>query len=506
MTSSYQTSSFGYSVSTHEGTVVIGAPHDRRIYEYTGSSQYPQGAVYVFEKCPPATECEGYYLDKKFYGNEYSLKSNKFGYSVSVYGNNIAAGMPKHNVGLITGSATGSTEFPSSCYVEGSITQQNYCGSDLANTINGQWFYLTKNTSSLSWEAAKVYQKKKRFLSPFRSLGVSVSVGDKTIVTGAPMMLGDENRDFDIPFTSSLDIELGDISGKGYIYNLHNYKPKVYVGNVFYRNGKMVVNTSGSVFDGLYFDPVSPYGYEYEWNYKSKQTLLEKQIVCTVEPGEFNVSTNPTAISKNSASFDINKNGIFDFQDADVLLRYMKYRETKPSGTTLFDWSSSILQADDEISYYNYNASLWENTDFLFSSSLKRFEKVDTWFASVLDFNQDNKIDLNDISIMWKYSCQRLTQENYNTYINSNCSRQRVTEALDYIENFTQKNDLPMIKSDFLGYDSLSATDKTGSFLSPLVTTIGLYDGLDLVAVAKLGTPVKLPKTLPINFVVKMDF
>jgi hypothetical protein len=77
---------------------------------------------------------------------------------------------------------------------------------------------------------------------------------------------------------------------------------------------------------------------------------------------------------------------------------------------------------------------------------------------------------------------------------------------LDYIENFTQKNDLPMIKSDFLGYDSLSATDKTGSFLAPLVTTVGLYDGLDLVAVAKLGTPVKLPKTLPINFVVKMDF
>jgi hypothetical protein len=39
-----------------------------------------------------------------------------------------------------------------------------------------------------------------------------------------------------------------------------------------------------------------------------------------------------------------------------------------------------------------------------------------------------------------------------------------------------------------------------------LATAIGLYDGLDLVAVAKLGSPIKITPELPINFVVKMDF
>jgi hypothetical protein len=39
-----------------------------------------------------------------------------------------------------------------------------------------------------------------------------------------------------------------------------------------------------------------------------------------------------------------------------------------------------------------------------------------------------------------------------------------------------------------------------------MATTIGLYDGLSLVAVAKLGTPIKITPELPINFVVKMDF
>ena len=63
-----------------------------------------------------------------------------------------------------------------------------------------------------------------------------------------------------------------------------------------------------------------------------------------------------------------------------------------------------------------------------------------------------------------------------------------------------------MINPGFSSFDAESAADKTGSFLAPMVTTVGLYDGLDLVAVAKLAVPIKLPKTLPINFVVKLDF
>jgi hypothetical protein len=55
------------------------------------------------------------------------------------------------------------------------------------------------------------------------------------------------------------------------------------------------------------------------------------------------------------------------------------------------------------------------------------------------------------------------------------------------------------------GYYSQSI-DMTGSFLTPFVTAIGLYDdNNDLVAVAKLPKPVKSEIDIPINFIVRFD-
>ncbi len=498
LSSSYQTSSFGWSVSTYGNTVVIGAPTERTIFEFTGSVGYEQGTAYIFERCDYCecpTTASDYRLVKKVYGDLYSLKNNRLGWSVSVYDKNLLIGVPKRDVTSM-----------SSCYVRGSINQQLYCGVDLEDQINGQWMYFTYNTNSADWEFQKTFQRKKKFMRPYRSFGNDVSVGDKSIVIGAPMNLSNLAREVDIVYTGSFGIPLDDIMGKAYIYNLHNYKPKHYVGNAFYRNGTLVVNTSGSGFEGLFFDPTNPYQYEYLLRYKSRHTINEKQVVCTVEPGEFNVSTNPSAVVKATSSFDLNKNGIFDFQDVDVLLRYMQYKNSTMLGAYSFDWSSSIVKNADEVSFYNWNAEQWSNTDSLFSSSLKRFENVDTWFEDLLDFNQDNKIDINDMLIMWKYFSNRLTEKNYLSYINSNCQRQQVSQAIIYLDSLSKRNAPPMIDPYFYNYETQGYLDKTGSYLAPFVTTIGLYDGLNLVAVAKLGSPIKLPKSLPINFVVKMDF
>jgi hypothetical protein len=246
----------------------------------------------------------------------------------------------------------------SSCYIQNSLTQQNYCNVDLENSITGQWIYLSKNTSSMDWELNKVFQKKKKFMSPFRCFGEDVSIGDQSIVIGSPMLISDSNRYFSIPYTSSLGISLDDVMGKAYIYNLKNYKNTFFIGNAFYRNGTLVVNTSGSAFEGLYFNPTNPYTYEYLLNYQSRHTIYEKQIVCSVSPGEFNVSTNPTATVKSSSFLDLNKNGEVDFQDIDILLRYMQYKNSTLTGGYSFDWSSSLLKKDEEISFYNYNVSL----------------------------------------------------------------------------------------------------------------------------------------------------
>jgi hypothetical protein len=54
--------------------------------------------------------------------------------------------------------------------------------------------------------------------------------------------------------------------------------------------------------------------------------------------------------------------------------------------------------------------------------------------------------------------------------------------------------------------DVSGSIDTTGSFLSPFITTIGLYDdNCDLVAVAKLPQPIKTQQDFPINFIVRFD-
>ena len=58
----------------------------------------------------------------------------------------------------------------------------------------------------------------------------------------------------------------------------------------------------------------------------------------------------------------------------------------------------------------------------------------------------------------------------------------------------------------FEHYDLSGSIDSTGSFLSPFITTIGLYDeDMDLVAVAKLPQPIKSEPDIPINFIIRFD-
>ena len=58
----------------------------------------------------------------------------------------------------------------------------------------------------------------------------------------------------------------------------------------------------------------------------------------------------------------------------------------------------------------------------------------------------------------------------------------------------------------FNEYEYSSSVDPTGSFIAPYITTIGLYDdNMDMVAVAKLATPIKSTPDLPVNFLLRFD-
>ena len=492
------TNSFGHSVSTYQNTVVIGQYLDRSLYEFSGSSLYQQGSVSIYEKCP--THDVRFDLVLKTYGTSSILKDNYLGYSVDIFGSNIVAGIPKTNINSLT-----------SCYIGGTMQQLHQCVDDLELSLQGQAMLLQKNTSSGDWEITNIYQRKKKFLSPYHDFGYSVAIGNRSMVVGAPMLLSDSNRDINLSITQSNDVVLDDVSGKAYIYNMANLRNEFHVGNVFYRNGKIILMTSGSVFDGLFSNPANSNTYEYDLSFKGQHTIFEKQIVCSVNPGEFNVSTNPSSVMRTTSSLDVNHNGFFDYQDVDVILRYMQYKNTSLLGVTVStDWSSSLVTSDDEISVLNYHQTSTnynaEHTSILASESIVRWETTDTWVQDVLDLNQDNKIDVRDMGVIWKYFTNRLTQENYANYITPSSQRKLFSDIIDHLNFLSQRHATPEIKSQFLDYDRLSASDKTGSYAAPLATTIGLYSGLDLVAVAKLGSPIKITPELPINFVVKMDY
>ncbi len=64
----------------------------------------------------------------------------------------------------------------------------------------------------------------------------------------------------------------------------------------------------------------------------------------------------------------------------------------------------------------------------------------------------------------------------------------------------------PTKKASFDDYMNLATTDRTGSFLAPYITTIGLYDDqLNMVAVAKLPVPIKSLPDYPVNFIIRFD-
>jgi hypothetical protein len=58
----------------------------------------------------------------------------------------------------------------------------------------------------------------------------------------------------------------------------------------------------------------------------------------------------------------------------------------------------------------------------------------------------------------------------------------------------------------FDDYMENNTNDRTGSFIAPFITTIGLYDNeLNMVAVAKLPVPIKSLPDYPVNFIIRFD-
>jgi hypothetical protein len=189
----------------------------------------------------------------------------------------------------------------------------------------------------------------------------------------------------------------------------------------------------------------------------------------------------------------------------------MEYKNTQALGLPFStDWSSSISLADDEISLINYYKSLPTFNESYIAQQVLNYIPIwdvdDISIQTDLDVNGDNVIDIRDMNIVWKYFSNRLNQKNYPTYITPNSTRKTLNLAIDYLDGLSGRNKPQNITPEFFNYKNNVSNDPTGSYLNVMATTIGLYSGLELIAVAKLGNPIKLDGSLPVNFLIKMDF
>ena len=121
-----------------------------------------------------------------------------------------------------------------------------------------------------------------------------------------------------------------------------------------------------------------------------------------------------------------------------------------------------------------------------------------------LNYQSTNTIYENEILLV-------VDEDEFNTSTNPTAVDFVNLQNVEYTTSFegtkrTSKYDAATIKPEFLAYEYSSSVDPIGSFIAPYVTTIGLYDeNMDMVAVAKLATPIKSTPDLPVNFLVRID-
>lgn len=468
-------SKYGNSVSIYGDTVIVGSPDDMYYYEWSGSTVLRnRGAVYFWKKCTDATD---WFLLQKSFGSEDLLESNNFGKSVDIY-NGYAVATSNKDI----------YQFSSS-YIKNTINKRFNCNpdDDVIDTL-GQFVFYTSSLSNSLWEVKNTVTKKKQYGYPYTTFGYSCAITDKIISIGSPLFLVNP-----IEMTSSL---YDTINGYSYIYNFNDLVNDYHIGNVFYRDGKIILSNSGSIFDNLLKNRSNLLEPMYNIEYKSNIKLYEKQVLCRIEPGEFNYSTNPTSLIPNSFDFDIDNNKYFDFTDLDLILKYINYQVNSS-----YSWWNYMTFTNDEQSVFNFYASNYN----ISSSYTSTYDSILNINYNKFDIDGNNKVNVNDMYLLWKYFCNNLNQTELFKYVEPKSSRKTLQQVTSYIDQKIGKFGSKNVKQDFFNFNYSSSIDPTGSYLAPYVTTVGLYSGADLVAVAKLGMPIKNSGELPLNILVKWD-
>jgi len=515
---------FGNAVCLNNNLLFIGSPSDKWYYEYQGATTlYKSGAVYIYQY----NLSSSYNFVDKIFANEIDSRTDEFGCSIDSKNNLVAIGA------LIGDQIISASYVPTSSGTGSFIIQhyQDYAQSiDDINHVNGKAYFYEIQTFLGNYSELIPLQnvkENKLYAAPKRQYGWSVAVSDNGYA-----FIGDPLFSYQNP-TSSAFYDQNILrnnypyfySGSVFAYNLNSLTGSInsnILGNVFYKNGIITITATGSNINNTINPAQSRFGFDIE--YVSQHTINEYEIICPVEIGEFNVSTNPSSVIRSRILFDVNNDGVFDEKDLDLILRFInkliQYNSQTLNNSSFEDENGFILEQSED--WWNPSVLITENIDVIYVNSILQslpsqedfiidseinqstYDYLIFLFNSgYLDLNGDNTVNSKDMAILINYFYSNFDFKGIRNNIGS---LKNATTIITNLNQYTGKNNGIYIDGNFLNYAESASIDKTGSYLAPYVTTVGLYSNYELVAVAKLAKPYKITSEFPINFRITFDF
>lgn len=513
---------YGHSVAIDGAYLFVGSPTLTAIGSPSGSIN--MGGVYLYEKSEGViddcfcnvqptssidvfSEC-AWAFSRRFTFVDGKFRSNWFGTSVDVAENRFVVGCPI-DVRYVTASYNGSE-----------YLIDNYEFEDDSGK-----FFVYKLNENVEWELEKEFTKRKLENKAKQDFGISTVITEKYIYVGSPARIAYDSGSkaaFDPEYSKLTNLQEKfpqNVSGSVYVYNVNDLNNKFQVGNIFYKNGLVVITDTGSFFGNI-LSGSGRRGHEIE--FKGEHAIHETEFLIPVKPGEFNVSTNPTALVNEPVPLDVNGNGIYDAEDLDLILRYLnKFKFltddqiSSDTGYVLEQteawWNNDIIitEAENVLLLNGLDVDLLEEQfksdgNKLDAKTYAKLVELDN--SGVLDFDGDGNSNIFDGNILINYTANIRNQTLIEGNINDNSIRNTPSLVSDHLDSLTGRFNLVNTLPTFHNYIESSSVDKTGSYLSPMVTTIGLYnENYEMVAVAKLGKPAKILQNAPLNFIVRLD-
>ena len=526
---------FGISIDVNDNYIAIGDSVDR-IYK-NELIHNEAGSVFLFNN-----------LDTIEFGYKlYSLEdaeeqiTYRFGHSISLYENNLMVG--SHSIDMSKIFVDEENKLKIDDYFIGSDTSSEEflkVNNENLSMSEGKvhFFRLDKKSS----KRIKTITSTKQKLSPRHNFGYSVSMSADFSFAGSPVLgsfpsyelstFTDDKIDMQssesifahfnkIQYNDDTLVQISNLYGSVFSYDSPTITEdrKTQIGNIFYRNGVVVLNNLQDTYMNNFMKKSGVSGYKFD--FKGTHTLYETEILCKVQPHEFNFSTNPTSLERLDIPYDINKDGKFNIFDIILIFKFLTESIVGEDEETTQEAINPGIVIEQDSQWPNADILMTESEDVILNFFIKESDAVDkTEYMNYLpylnklksegmfDVNQDGVSDSLDAKLILRYFRGNSGTELIKGLVNKYSRRRVANDIMSFLDSMTGKLNGIKVLPDFQKYQSLDRLMKHGKnldSLKPHVTTIGLYDGLSLVGIAKLGKPIKITDSYPINFLVKYD-